>query len=127
MVTARIGHAVEEKWQQYFLNATEKVTRLLKNKQTTSFQSRDAVKQQWGGGVSYQGIICAFSGFPEKLDEALSMIYALYFFHGNEEPTEFSKNVLLEWERNYPDNEYIPTILDSFVEGFYKSEVAVKV
>lgn len=120
MATKSFGNFPEEKMGQYFRNSTEKVTRLVKLPGNyRSFQSRDESKEHWGGGIYYGNLYCAFSGFPEKLDEALSLIYAMYVIHYKHwSAEEFKENVMREQENCYPDNEFIQQVLESFI-GFY--------
>jgi hypothetical protein len=116
MVTKSFGDFPKEKAGQYFRNSTEKVTRLVKNPEYhRSFQSRDESKEHWGGGIYYGHLYCAFSGFPEKLDEALSLIYAMYVSHSNYwSCKEFKNAVLHEQENRYSDNEFIKQVVEVF-------------
>ena len=117
MITKSFGDFPKEKAGQYFRNSTEKVTRLVKNPEHyRSFQSRDEAKEWWGGGVHYGDLYCAFSGFPEKLDEALSLIYAMYVNHCKYwDSKEFKNAVLYEQKAKYKDNEFISLVLEVFV------------
>jgi len=120
MVSKKFGEIPVEKSHQYFRNSTEKVIRLAKTGEHRSFLSRCEEKQQWGGGISYMGFISAFSGFPEKLDEAISLIYTIYFLRSEQmDFHEFSKEVGKEKSRNYRDNEFIEPVLKDF-STFYK-------
>ncbi len=118
MATALFGAVPEEKVGQYFRNSTEKVTRLVNNTaEYRSFQSRNEDKQHWGGGIYYGHLYCAFSGFPEKLDEALSLIYAMYTIHHDnwDDRIEFKEAVLREQKDRYSDNEFIEKVVEVFV------------
>jgi DNA-binding protein Fis len=120
MVTKSFGDFPKEKAGQYFRNSTEKVTRLVKNPEHyRSFQSRDEAKEWWGGGIHYVYLYCAFSGFPEKLDEALSLIYAIYVTHYSLDRKTFKhtfKNAVLHQQKTqYKDNEFIQPVFKIFV------------
>ena len=117
MVTKSFGDFSKEKAGQYFRNSTEKVTRLVKNPEHYhSFQSRDESKEWWGGGVHYGDLYCAFSGFPEKLDEALSLIYAMYVDHCKDwNRNKFKNAVLYQQRKRYEDNEFILMVLKGFL------------
>ena len=116
MATKSFGTFPEEKMGQYFRNSTEKVTRLVKwPGNYRSLQSRDESKEHWGGGIHYGNLYCAFSGFPEKLDEALSLIYAMYVIHYTHlNQLEFKNAVLREQKDRYSDNEFIEQIVEVF-------------
>ncbi len=121
MVTKSFGDFTKEKAGQYFRNSTEKVTRLVKNPEHyRSFQSRDESKEWWGGGVHYGDLYCAFSGFPEKLDEALSLIYAIYVIHYRLDRNRFKNAVLYQQKKWYKDNEFILPVLKVFCNDSIK-------
>ena len=129
MATKAFGAIPTEKMSQYFFNSAEKATRLTRNNDSRSFQSRDEEKKLWGGGIRYSGKICAFSGFPEKLDEALSLIYAMYITHQHEWDSEqFRTRVMIEQVKSYNDNEFIEPVVNIFTEFYnnHSSKVAVQ-
>ena len=119
MVSYSLGVYPTEKMSQYLRNATEKVTRLVGNDDHRSFQSRNEQKEHWGGGIRWGKIICAFSGFPEKIDEAISLIYAIYAQKEYLSPRRFNTDVLKLKKRGYEDNEYIEMLLTPFMQFLY--------
>ena len=118
MVSRMFGSVPTEKMSQYFRNSTEKVTRIVKNGEAEyrSFQSRDETKEHWGGGVRSKSGVYAFSGFPEKLDEALSLVYALYVELEDKTEAEVVLSIKMSArEQKFPDNEFIHPIFLEFI------------
>ncbi|MFA5644582.1 MAG: hypothetical protein WC928_03610 [Patescibacteria group bacterium] len=82
--TVPFGEIPDEKREKYFEFSQEKAKRLFENfskkGHTTSFQSRDEEKQQYGGAIyiNYHSgaIILSFSGMPELIDEAIMIVLA---------------------------------------------------
>jgi hypothetical protein len=82
--TVPFGEIPEEKREKYFELSQEKAKRVFENfskkGHTTSFESRDEDKQQYGGAiyVNYHSgaIILSFSGMPELIDEAMMITLA---------------------------------------------------
>lgn len=77
MVCISSGQIPDDKRPAYLRNASEKVTRLIGSGEASSFSSRNAKKEHWGGGVTYGTHVVAFSGFTEKVDEAVALAYAV--------------------------------------------------
>jgi hypothetical protein len=90
--TVPFGEIPDEKREKYFEFSQEKAKRLFLNftekGHTTSFQSRDEDKQQYGGAiyVNYHAgaIILSFSGMPELIDEAMMITLADKLLTDNE-------------------------------------------
>ena len=77
--SARIGNPPIKKSIDYFNLSIEKATRLFLHKgHSTSRQSRDKKKEQYGGAVRGKSLILSFSGLPEIWDETL-VISAMVF------------------------------------------------
>ena len=124
LICTPFGEITEIKKARYCRNATEKVTRLIENGESRSFSSRNEVKQHWGGGVRYNAMIIAFSGFVELIDEAVSLVYAVYKaseMYSKEKPSsfEFKSEIIRDTssiaEKNYKDNPFIfPLVLATF-------------
>jgi hypothetical protein len=125
MVVQKFGNPLLEKESQYLRNATEKVTRLVKTNEFRSFESRNEQLEHWGGGISYGGVVCAFSGFPEDLDEALSMTYAIHIntLHLKDNlRSDFFYDI--PWHKGFvslkKENPFFNTIAHAFNHGFSK-------
>lgn len=98
-------------------NALEKITRIIENFLKTSFEMRDDTKDYWGGGIRYKFMVCAFSGFPELVDEAISLIFAVYSsYKGNREAFEIALAQELKEHRHYEKNPHIQPLLKAFLE-----------
>lgn len=125
MTVHPFGEIPSEKVAGRFRNATEKVTRIVKSGELRSFMSRDESKEQWGGGVSWGGLEVAFSGLPEKLDEAISFVYAGYVA-SSPMPSRKRNGKQYVWmtsggldrvlAEDYPDNEFIFPAWIAFAE-----------
>lgn len=84
------GEIPEEKKEKYSSYSKEKASRLyskisthLPTTHTTSYQSRNSEKEEWGGAVygNYHelSLIFSFSGMPELIDEAISAVLTKQF------------------------------------------------
>lgn len=121
MVSKSFGNVPEEKAARYLRNATEKATRLVGNGQSRSMLSRDVSKEMYGGGVQFRNLIVAFSGLPEKLDEALSFLYLAHVTYiSGEGFHEFGIEARALAKEFFSDNEFIMPVLDVFIEKRHK-------
>lgn len=77
----RMGEIPEEKLNQYYTNALEKVRRLAYAHRFAghklSRQSRDENRQEWIGAAAGNDWLWSFSGFPEDCDEVFVVALAL--------------------------------------------------
>ena len=68
----RIGEVPDDKMAKYKMFALEKAQRLIRYPDhRTSYQSRNEDAEQYGGAIRLKECIIAFSGLPERWDEAL--------------------------------------------------------
>jgi hypothetical protein len=66
-----------EKAGRYLVLSQEKASRLSKSpSDISSYQTRDATADKWGGAVRAGSIVISFSGLPELADEAVSVYVA---------------------------------------------------
>lgn len=79
LVVVPVGKIQDDKKYKYMRNACEKITRILNFNLTRSFEMRNEEKEQWGGGVNFKHCAVSFSGFAELIDEAVSVVYGLYY------------------------------------------------
>jgi len=115
IVTKSFGDYPDGNVSKYFQNSIEKIIEAMDNPQhLRSFQSRDEKKGMLGGGVKCGNLICAFSGFPEKLNEALSFIYAVLSAN-NPDFTDYDW-ILTEQTDKYQDNEFIMPIFTELID-----------
>jgi hypothetical protein len=67
-----------DKTRQSFAFCVEKPRRILEFDLISSFQRRDPINGQWGGGIRVsENLAIAASGFPEESDQALTLCFAL--------------------------------------------------
>lgn len=84
LFTIPFGEIPEDKWELCFKFSQEKATRLfatgLPLGHTTSYESRDTNKDQYGGAIYVNmhstAVIISFSGMPELIDEAMMLALA---------------------------------------------------
>jgi len=84
LFTIPFGEIPENKWEQYFTLSQEKATRLFETGlplgHTTSYESRDISKDQYGGAIYVDlhstVVILSFSGMPELIDEIMMLALA---------------------------------------------------
>ena len=72
-----VGLVPQDKFEKYAKLAMEKARRLsMHPHHITSRESRNPEKEEWGGAVFVNPDIWSFSGFPERLDEAVMIVAA---------------------------------------------------
>ena len=78
----------KKEWEEikFLGNATSMANHLLFK---AFYDAQADKKMELTGGVRIGSMIVVFSGFPEKISETLSLIYAIYFFYR----TEISKGL----------------------------------
>lgn len=80
LVIVEIGSCPAEKFTNYLRNSLEKGERLFANPDhCSSWMSRDAKNQKWGGAIRTKNYIFSFSGLPEFADEVLCVSIAQKF------------------------------------------------
>lgn len=73
-----IGDLPTEKKAEKLNFAREKISRIRKNKEYSSFESADDAKKQYGGGIKANDTLyIAASGFPPDLDQEFIMLVSL--------------------------------------------------
>jgi hypothetical protein len=76
----KVGNVPLEKQFGRMKNCLEKLLRIIEHSLKTSFEMRNESLNQWGGGIRYEvskdmHIVSSFSGFPERVDEAICIIF----------------------------------------------------
>lgn len=108
----KVGSVPPEKRFGRMKNCLEKVLRIIEFNLDSSFKMRDEKAKQYGGGIRFdKNVILSFSGFPEKVDEAICIIFASLCYSPGF--SEFNRRVMKEQE-SYPDNEFIPPLFEEF-------------
>lgn len=67
----------EDKYRDLSLEKAQRLFRRLSKNHHSSWQSRNARKDAWGGAILAKKIIISFSGLPERHDEAFSLLMAM--------------------------------------------------
>ncbi|MBP7831763.1 MAG: hypothetical protein KA028_01970 [Candidatus Pacebacteria bacterium] len=127
---APAGEFPEDMRFRFLTNASEKLTRCLKFKLIRSFESRNVENGQYGGGIVLKHFAIAFSGYDEKIDEAIALVYGLYhtmFYskhESDERPTDSAMyfpmlmEQVIAWQKLYaPENQFCIPLAKAMFEG----------